>query len=88
MDNPTVMEVFADTISKSQLDMFGGEAPEVPKVPANPSADRMNNLSVDHKQIYNTLTKKQNSNSITSPEKTHLQKFNQYLKGDISHEQL
>jgi len=75
-------------LQKAQLDMFGGEAPEVPKVPANPSEDRMSNLSVDHKQIYNTLTKKQNSNSITSPEKTHLQKFNQYLKGDISHEQL
>lgn len=86
--SPTVIEVFADPISKAQLDMFGGEAPEVPKVPANPSEDRMSNLSVDHKQIYNTLTKKQNSNSITSPERTHLQRFNQYLKGDISHEQL
>ena len=78
----------SNKLQKAQLDMFGGEAPEVPKVPANPSEDRMGNLSVDHKQIYNTLTKKQNSNSITSPERTHLQRFNQYLKGDISHEQL
>jgi len=73
---------------KSQLDMFGGEAPQVPKIPADPSSDRINNLSTEHKQIYNTLTKKQKSNNISSPERTHLTRFNQYIKGDISHEQL
>lgn len=83
-----VEDIEVAPLIKSQMDMFGGEAPEVPNIPANPRADRMNNLSVDHKQIFNNLTKKQQNNSISSPERTHLTRFNQYLKGDISHDQL
>jgi len=85
MEAPTVEPIF---IRKSQLDMFGGVAPEVPKIPANPKTEKLGNLSIEHKQIYNNLLDKQKKNKLLPEENGHLKNFNQYLSGGITHEQL
>lgn len=80
--------LLAVPLTKSQMDIFGGTAPEVPKPEANPKADRLNALIPEHKQMYNNLLTKQKKNTLMPAEKTHLQMFNRYLNGENTHEQL
>lgn len=89
MEN-TMVEPVMVSLKKSETDMFGNSvpAPEVPKIEANPRADRMDALSTEHKQIYKNLTSKQKTNTLMPAEKTHLKIFNGYLNGQHSHEQL
>lgn len=86
METITVMEVLV----KSETDMFGNPAPQVPNIdiPSDPKADRINALSVEHKQIYNNLISKQKANKLSPDETRHLKIFNGYKSGRHSHEQL